>query len=128
MNKYYYGAGYWPNTLYITGLAASMAVNALVTGMIVFRILKVKGIKPTSVERTLGSTAGNKSRHVMFTIIESGMALLAIQLIRVVLGFIAVPVEQVFFFQSAYDIVTGINKMLNVIITKSVHLFLFFFG
>ena len=40
-----------------------MAVNTLVTGMIVFRILKVTmtGVRPTStsVERTLGSTGGN---------------------------------------------------------------------
>jgi hypothetical protein len=31
----------WGNTLTLTGLAASMAVNALVTGLIVFKILKV---------------------------------------------------------------------------------------
>ena len=47
----------------ITGLAASMAVNTLVTGLIVIKILKVflevKGAM-TSVERTLGSTGGIK--------------------------------------------------------------------
>ena len=85
---------YWPNTVAITGFAASMAVNALMMGMIVFRILKATGVKPTSVERILGSTEGNKFRHIMFIIIESGMALFVIQLVRVVLGFISVPVEQ----------------------------------
>ena len=66
-----------------------MAVNALMTGMIVFRILKATGVEPTSVERTLGSTEGNKFRHIIFIIIESGMALFAIQLVRIVLAVIA---------------------------------------
>ena len=110
------GASYWPNTVFITGLAASMAVNTLVTGMIVLRILKATGVKPTSVERTLGSAGGNKFRHIMFIIIESGMALFAIQLVRFVLGFISVPVEQVPFLRAAGDIVLVINQMLNVII------------
>ena len=105
----------------ITGLAASMAVNALMTGMIVFRILKATGVKPTLVERTLGSNDGNKFRHIMFIIIESGMALFAIQLVRIVLSFISVPVEQDPFLQVtvAYDIVIVINQMLNVIIIRS---------
>ena len=80
--------------VFITGLAASMAVNALVTGMIVFRILKAMGVRPTSVERTLGSTEGDKFRHIMFIIIESGMALFVIQLVRIVSAFISVSAEQ----------------------------------
>ena len=94
-----------------------MAVNALVTGMIVFRILKVTvGVQPTSVEQTLGSSGGNKFRHIIFIIIESGMALFAIQLVRVVLLFIPQPVEQEDIFQVAFDFVIAINQMLNVII------------
>ena len=94
-----------------------MAVNALVTGMIVFRILKVTvGVEPTSVEQTLGSSGGNKFRHIIFIIIESGMALFAIQLVRVVLLFIPQPVEQEDIFQVAFDFVIAINQMLNVII------------
>ena len=120
-------ASYWPTTVFITGLAASMAVNALMTGMIVFRILKVTGVKPTSIERTLGSTEGNKFRHIMFIIIESGMALFAIQLVRIVLSFIPVPVEQYPFFQAAGDIVIVINQMLNVIIIRSFFLLLLFY-
>ena len=110
--------------MFSTGLAASMAVNTLVTGMIVFRILKAMGIKPTSVERTLGSTGGNKFRNIVFIIIESSMALFAIQLVRVVLAFISVPVEQQPLVQAAYDIVIAINQMLNVIIIIiSVHFY-----
>ena len=105
----------------IIGLAASMAVNTLATSMIVFRILKVTGVKPTSVERTLGSTQGNKFRHIMFIIIESGMAMFAIQLVRIVLYTVttSVPVEQLTFRQAAGDFVTAINQMLNVITIRS---------
>ena len=113
------GASYWPNTVGITGLAASMAVNALMTGMIVFKILKATGVKPTSVERTLGSTEDNKFRHIIFIIIESGMALFAIQLVRFVLQFIiSLPLdsEQQLRLDVAIDFVTVINQMLNVII------------
>ena len=120
-------ASYWPNTLLITGLAASIAVNALVTSMIVFRILKTTGDRPTSVERTLGSAGSNKFRHIMFIVIESGMALFAIQLVRVVLGSISVPVELEPVFEAANDFVIAINQMLNVIIIISV-LFYFFFS
>ena len=120
------GASYWPNTLFITGFAASMAVNALMTGMIVFRILKATGVKPTSVGRILGSTEGHKFRHIMFIIIESGMALFAIQLVRIVLFFISVPMEQEPFVLAAIDFVTAINQMLNVIIIRSSFLLLLF--
>ena len=72
-----------------------MVVNTLVTGMIVFRIFKVTGARPSnSIERTSGVTGGNKLRHVMFIIIESGMALFAVQLVRVLLVFIPVRVKQ----------------------------------
>ena len=107
--------------MFITGLAASIAVNAMMTGMIVFRFLKATGVKPTSVERSLGSTEGNKFRHIMFIIIESGIALFAIQLVRFVLEFISVPVEVVY-----YDFVAAINQMLNVIILRSSFLLLLF--
>ena len=74
----------------ITSFAATMAVNGLVTGLIVFkfRILKVfleVNANSTSVEQTLGSTGGTKFRHIIFVIIESSMTLLVIQLARMVL-------------------------------------------
>jgi len=62
-----------------------MAVNALVTGLIVFKILKVfLQVKAVSVKGSTGP-GGTTLRHVIFVIIESGMALFAIQLARVVL-------------------------------------------
>ena len=101
-----------------------MAVNTLMTGMIVFRIHKVTRATPsTSIERTLGSTGGDKYRHVMFIIIESGMALFAIQLVRFGLAFTSGPSSG-----AAFDIVVAINQMLNVIIIRSIHFYFFYFS
>ena len=118
----------WGNTLTMTSLATSMAVNALMTGMIVFKILMVfLEFKPTSVERTLGSlgsTEGSKLRHVIFIIIESGMVLFAIQLVRVVLT--SLMMQTVFTDITGplvgMELVIGIHEMFNVIIK----LFLFY--
>jgi hypothetical protein len=69
----------WSNILVLTSLTASMTVNALVTGLIVFRIFKVfREVKDV--------TGGRKIRSIIFIIIESGMALFAIQLGRVVIA------------------------------------------
>ena len=109
--------------LIITGWAASMVVNALVTGMIVFRIHKVTGARPSILP------GGNKVRHIMFIIIESGMALFAIQLVRGVLllfFFIPVTVEQAPYLRGAYCIVASVNQMLNVNIIRSIHFYFSF--
>jgi hypothetical protein len=110
----------------ITSFALSMAVNTLVTGLIVFKILKVfLEIKAatTSVELFLGATGGTKLQHVIFIIIESGMMLLAVQLVRVVLANLAPPLESAGFI-FAYDLSVTINQMFNVII-RAVHFYLF---
>jgi hypothetical protein len=109
-----------------------MVVNALVTGLIVFKILEVfLEVKATSMEQTLGSlnsTEGPKLRHIIFIIVESGMALFAIQLGVVILGF-KLPVTQVIVgqtplsFKIAYDVVVVIHQTLNVII-RSILFFL----
>ena len=111
----------WGNKLTLTGLATSMAVNFLMTGLIVFKILKVtREFKPTSVEQTLGSlgsTESSKLPHVIFIIIESGMALFAIQLVRVV--FTSLVAHTGFTVRSlvfGMQFVIGIHEMLNVII------------
>ena len=95
------------------------------TGMIVFRILKATVVNPTSVERTLISTEGNKFRYIMFIIIESGMALFAVQWVRIVLEFIPVLTH---FLKAAEDIDIVIYQMLDVIIIKSVHFYFFRFA
>ena len=123
------------NILILTSLVASMVVNALVTGLIVFKILKVflevKTRATTSVERTLNSlssTGGTKLRHIIFIIIESGMALFAIQLARVVITIrmIELQAETPAGLRYSLDAVVVIQKMLNVII-RSIHFYFFLF-
>ena len=103
-----------------------MAVNTLVTGLIVFQIFKVfLEVKPIFVELTLDSTGCTKLRHAIFVIIESGMALFAIQLIRIVFSRIQElshsPLNSIIL-----EYVIVIHEMLNVII-KSVHFYSSFF-
>ena len=114
----------------LTALVASMVVNALVTGLIVFKILKVfLEVRPTSVEETLGSlnsTRGPKLQRIIFIIIESGMALFAIQLARVVV--ISLDELQVGLGLSrkiATEFIIIIHQALNVII-RSVHFYFYF--
>ena len=112
-----------------------MTVNALVTGLIVFKILKVfLEVKVTSVEQTLGSlssTGGTKLRHIIFIIIESGMALFTIQLVRVVITSI-IERQAVQSLQTplglliALDLVIVIHQILNVTI-RSLHFLLLLF-
>ena len=55
-----------------TSLVLTLAVNGLMTGLIMFRILKVfleVKAASTSVEhRSLGSTGGSNLRHIIFII------------------------------------------------------------
>jgi hypothetical protein len=99
--------------LEITGVVISMTVNALVTSLIVFRILKVFWeVKAASNQVLLGATGGTKLRSIIFIIIESGMALFSIQLARVV---VSTVVEQPAAFD-AFQFIATVNQMLNVII------------
>ena len=118
--------------LTLTGLVASMVVNALVTGLIVLKILKVfLEVKATSVEQILGSfssTGGPKLRHIIFIIIESSMALFAIQLVCVVITSMVevrgglMPLS----LRIVLNFVIIIHQALNVII-RSVHFYIFCF-
>ena len=98
-------------------------MNALATGLIVFKILRVfLEVNPILVELTLDSAGGPKLRHIIFVIIESGMALFAIQLIRVVFSFL--PVEWTF---DASNYVIALHEMFNVICSFSTSCFFFLF-
>ena len=124
----------WGNTVSLTSLILSIFVNALVSGLIVFRILMVflevnrTQLDRTSVERTLASTGDTALRHVIFVIIESGMALLVVQLVRTIIGNWNVQPGTAEFdvIGNAFDIVSGINEMFNVII-RPIHFYFFFF-
>ena len=93
--------------LIITSFALSMAVNALMTALIVFKIPRVfsEVSKLASFERNLDATVGTKLRHIIFIIIESGMALFATQLVRVVLS--CLPLQTSTFL--AFYLTIGIN-------------------
>ena len=106
----------------LTGWVISTALNALVTGLIVFRILKAFLVKATSIERTLGSTRGITLhvRNIIFVIIESGMALFAIRLVRILLGY--VPYNGVAPNVEGINLVYGIDEMFCVII-RSIHFY-----
>ena len=97
----------------LTSLALSLVVNALVTGLIVLRIFTVyQEVKPTSKERTLGATGGRKLRSIMFILIESGMVLFSMQLVRLVLCLLSAQNAAM----QGYAITLGIDQMLHVII------------
>ena len=112
----------WGNTATLTGYAASMVVNALVTGLIVFKILKVF-LEVRAAERILHplATGCTTLRHVIFVIIESGMALFATQLLRVVLSNVqSAP------YLNTFNFFVGINQMFNVSIRFCSFLLLLF--
>ena len=68
----------------VASIVLSMIVNAYATGLIAFKLFKMqRDTKPTL--GTLSSSGGIKYRSVISIIIESGVALFCIQLIRVVL-------------------------------------------
>jgi hypothetical protein len=98
----------WSNVLAMTGLAASMTVNALITGLIVFRIFKV-------FHEVKDVTGRKKLYSIIFIIIESGMALFAIQLARLV---IAATEERTNAECNIYLLIGCIHKMLNVVISS----------
>jgi hypothetical protein len=109
----------WGIRLVLTSLVTSMTVNALVTGLIVFKIFKVfreiKGVA-TSEDKSLGITHGNRLRSVIFIVIESGMALFAIQLARVVVTTQFTSTVDAAFY--AFEFIIVIHEMVNVIISS----------
>ena len=100
---------HWSHTLLVFSLVASMAVNTLVTGLIVFKIFKTfREAKTRFSGPALSATDGSRLRSIIFILIESGMALFCIQVARMTVT-IYTDVE-------VYDLVVGIHQMLNVII------------
>jgi hypothetical protein len=68
------------------------------------------------------STGGTKLRHIIFIMIESGMVLFAVQLVRVVLYNLRPAPSADYAFADNFS--TGITQMFNVII-RSVHFYFF---
>ena len=117
----------WQANLLWTCIGLSLTVNATVTGLIVFRIMKVYlEVKLTLSENFLGGTGGGrKLRSIIFMLIESGMALFAIQLARLVLTIIAPLANSSGAAASILGPLITIQQMLNVIIGTSDFYYLF---
>jgi len=100
----------WGGVMLLTSLTLSLVVNALATGLIVLRIFMVyQKVKPISTEKTLDT---RKLRSIMFILIESGIALFSMQLVRLVLYLLSsqdAPME-------GYALTLGIDQMLHGII------------
>jgi len=101
----------WGNAMFMASLALSLVVNALVTGLIVFRIFMVyREAKPTMSEESLDTAgSGRTLRSIMFIIIESGMALFSMQLVR--LGLYTMSGE--FAAMQGYAIILGMSQMIH---------------
>jgi len=97
----------WAETLVTTSLAMSLIVNALVTALIVFRIVKSF--------RDVNSTGTTQSRstpqRVIGIIIESGMTLFAIQLARLVISILLMFMDDRVY--SAFIFSVFIHQMIN---------------
>jgi len=103
----------WCYKLTLTSLAASISVNALVTGLIVFKIFTVfqqVRVKPTTTsdpdeQQNFGATGGKKLFSVISVIIESGVALFSIQLARFLVMVLRIG--------AAYQILVCVHEILN---------------
>ena len=110
----------WGDELGIASLAMSLCVNAIATGLIVFRIVMVyQGVKHTTYDRALGATEGNKFWPIVFVLIESGMAMFSIQLTRLVCLIVTTDTAA-----KTYHPIVCVHQMLNVSMNQSFH-FLF---
>jgi len=104
----------WDYILNVTGVALSMTVNALVTGLIVFRILKVFRQVKTSTpnDQSLRATGGSRLlRRVIFVLIESGLALFLVQLARLVASRAIIVTTDAAYH--AFELIACIHEMLN---------------
>ena len=93
----------------------SMTVNALVTGLIVFRIFKVfQEVETSTADSQI--FGGSKLQRVVFKVIESGMVLFSIQLARLVVTIVITIITTDGAANDAVYLIAGIHEMLNVII------------
>jgi len=98
----------WGFPLADTSLVISMTVNALVTGLIVFRILKVLGNVQVISVQSLGFNTGRALRTVVFMLFESGIALFSLQLVRLLVTVVRTDAAVY-----ALVLIGGIQEMLN---------------
>jgi len=93
----------------MSGLVMSMVVNAVVTVIIVLKILKVFcQVRTTADDHILGVTNGGILQRVIFILIESGMALFFIQVFRIVVTVVNTDAAN-----NAYGSISCIHQVLN---------------
>ena len=93
-------------------------MNALVTGLIVFRIFKVfQEVKTTVDGRILGMTGGSTLRCIIFVLTESGIILFSIQIVQLVLYVVTTDAAD-----DAYELIAPLTQLqiLNVIIISMI--------
>ena len=95
----------WGNDLVLASLAITMTVNALATALIVFRIFMA--FRKSRV--MFGATGGTKFRSIIFVLIESGLLLFSLQLIRLVVSILTTDGAD-----DAFNLVLPIHQQLNV--------------
>ena len=104
----------------LAGLMLPLTVNALVTGLIAFRIFKVfQEVKTRTADgKNLAHTGGSTLRRIMFILVESGMALFSIQFARLVGAIVLTSDAATDAATDAYSLITGIHVILTVVITS----------
>jgi len=110
----------WGEAMEEACLGLSMTVNALVTGLIVFRIIKVfQQVKtPCTVDgQILGVAGGGTLRRLIFVIIESGMVLFSTQLFQLVVTILATDAADAaaYFMAGTYKMVIGITPTIILV-------------
>ena len=102
----------WAAAALISSHVMSISVNAMATGLIAFRIYKVfKQVKANSVSNlALNDAPGSALGNVLFMIIESGVILFSIQLIRLVMYSVQTLAS------TGFHLIIPFHVILNVII------------
>ena len=107
----------WVDKLGLANITTSLAVNALATGLIVFKIFKVYWEVKPLYDQPFGRTGGSKLRPLIFIIIESGLALFSIRLVWLVINLdptlgTMMASMPVFYIQRMFDVI-----IISVIVT-----------
>ena len=101
------------NAMAIVGLPLTMTVNALVTGLIAFKIFKVfHEVNTATADDQVSVTGGTTFQRAIFIIIESAMVLFSVQLTRLVAAIVTTDATN-----DVYYLISGIHQMLNVIMS-----------
>ncbi|KAF8804520.1 hypothetical protein BYT27DRAFT_7340124 [Phlegmacium glaucopus] len=98
----------WAYKVVPTCLGMSLTVNALVTGLIAFRIVKVYcQVKPILYGKMLGTSSECRLRSIVFIVIESAMVLFAFQVVWVVCTIVKADAAS-----DVINVIVGTHQML----------------